>query len=62
VYAADAKMWVEFRLEPTEDGTRITITESGFRQLPDSLRPEALRSCEEGWGIQARNLAAHLKA
>lgn len=60
-YDADAKILVEFRLEPTSSGTRLTITESGFRQFPDSKRLEMLRSNEEGWDIQAGNVAAHVE-
>lgn len=53
---------VEFRLEEDPDGTRLTITESGFSTLPDPRRIEAMRSNEEGWNIQADNLAEHLSA
>ena len=60
-YDADAKVRVEFRLEPTEKGTRLTITESGFQQFPESKRLEVLRSNAEGWDIQARNVAAHVE-
>lgn len=62
VYGADAKVTVEFRLEPTEDGgTRLTITESGFLQFPASKRLEVLRSNAEGWDIQAKHIAAHVE-
>ena len=54
----EAKVRVEFRLEPTEKGTRLTITETGFLQFPDSKRLEILRSNAEGWDIQAKNVAA----
>lgn len=60
-YAADAKVSVEFRLEPTERGTRLTIVESGFLQFPESKRLEVLRSNVEGWEIQAKNVAAHVE-
>jgi uncharacterized protein YndB with AHSA1/START domain len=53
---------VEFRLEPTEGGTRLTITESGFESLPDHRRLEVLRGNTEGWNIQADNIAAHVTA
>ena len=60
-YDADAKVRVEFRLEPTEaGGTRLTITETGFLQFPESKRLEVLRSNTEGWNIQARHIAAHV--
>ncbi len=61
VYGADAKVLVEFLLEPTDSGgTRLTITETGFLQFPDSCRADALRSCREGWDMQAKNIAAHV--
>lgn len=61
-FDADAKVRVEFRLEPTEGGgTRLTITETGFLQFPESKRLEVLRSNREGWDLQAKNIAAHVK-
>jgi len=54
-------MHVEFRLEPTDKGTRLTITESGFEALPDPRRFEALRDNTEGWNIQAANIEAYLE-
>ena len=51
---------VEFRLEPTPDGTRLTITESGFEAIPDPRRLEVLRGNEQGWEIQAKNIAAYV--
>ena len=60
VYAADAKVLVEFRLEPAGAGTRLTITETGFLQFPEAKRLEALRSNAQGWDSQAANIAAHV--
>lgn len=51
---------VEFRLAATPNGSRLTITESGFEALPDPRRFAVLRDNAEGWTIQARNLAAHV--
>lgn len=59
-YGDDAKVVVEFRLEPSEIGTRLTIIETGFLQFPDSKRLEVLRSNTEGWDLQAQNIAAHV--
>ena len=58
-YDNEPKMLVEFRLEPTESGTRLTITESGFAALPDPERLEAFRRNKEGWDGQAKNIAAY---
>ncbi len=59
-YDDDAKVVVEFRLEPTEGGTRLTITETGFLHFPESKRLEVLRSNREGWDMQADNIATHV--
>ncbi len=61
-YDDEAKVTVEFRLEPSNGGTRLTITESGFLQFPDSKRLEILRQNVEGWDIQADNIAAYVEA
>ncbi|MDK1383932.1 SRPBCC family protein [Sinorhizobium sp. 8-89] len=53
---------VEFRLEPTAKGTRLTIVESGFETLPEDRRMEALRGNEGGWEIQAGNIKAYVEA
>ncbi len=60
-YDADAKVTVEFRLEATDKGTRLTITESGFLQFPELKRLEVLRSNQEGWDLQAKNVSAHVE-
>lgn len=60
-YGEDAKVLVEFRLEPTERGTRLTITESGFLQFPEAKRLEVLRSNTEGWDLQAENVTAYVE-
>lgn len=62
-YSDDAKVVVEFALEAIGDErTRLTITESGFMQFPESKRLEALRSNTEGWDIQAGNIAAYVES
>lgn len=59
-YGADAKVTVEFALEPTELGTRLTIKETGFMQFPVRKRLDILRSNGEGWNIQAKNIADYV--
>jgi uncharacterized protein YndB with AHSA1/START domain len=51
---------VEFRLEPIEGGTRLTITETGFSQLAEPRRLEAMRSNNGGWDMQAERIARHV--
>lgn len=60
-YDDDAKVLVEFRLQPTDKGTRLTITETGFLQFPEAKRLEILRSNKEGWDIQATNVIEYVK-
>jgi uncharacterized protein YndB with AHSA1/START domain len=53
--------YVEFALEPTASGTRLTVTESGFAQFPD----EWLSSYEgnrQGWQTELDKLVVHLDA
>lgn len=52
---------VEFHLEPTPAGTRLTIIESGFAALGDPRRLEAMRSNTRGWEIQAGRIAAYVE-
>ncbi len=51
---------VEFQIEEASGGTLLTITESGFLALPDSRRIELMRGNEDGWNLQAKNIAQHL--
>ncbi|WP_044560524.1 SRPBCC family protein [Azospirillum sp. B4] len=59
-YSGETPTLVEFRLEPRDTGTLLTITESGFDTLPDHRRVEALRMNEGGWTAQAYNIRAHV--
>ena len=59
-YSGEPATLVEFRLEPSGTGTRLTVTESGFDALPAHRRDEAFRMNEGGWSEQVRNIAAHV--
>ncbi len=61
-YSREPPTLVEFRLEPTPDGTRLVIVESGFDRLPARRRPDALRMNDRGWGEQIKNIEAHVAA
>lgn len=50
---------VELRLEPTEDGTRLTIVESGFSSLPADKQYTRDRN-GRGWAVQSQAIAQHL--
>ena len=59
-YSGEPTTLVEFRLEATEDGTVLTVTESGFDAIPAHRRAEAFRMNERGWSIQVENIARHV--
>ncbi len=60
-YSAEPQTLVEFRLEKIPNGTRLTITESGFEQLKDEHRRlQAFRMNDGGWTEQSRNIEAHV--
>ena len=59
-YAGETPTLVEFTLAPHGDGTRLTVTESGFDSLPPHRRPDALRMNAGGWAAQMDNIAAHV--
>jgi len=59
-YSKESPTLVEFRLEMTADGTRLTVTESGFDLIPMVRRDEAYRMNSGGWTEQLKNLNAHL--
>jgi uncharacterized protein YndB with AHSA1/START domain len=40
---------VEFFLTQEGDGTRVTVKESGFASLPESVMAEAFKDNSEGW-------------
>ncbi len=52
---------VEFHLEATPTGTRLTVIESGFESLPEHRRIDALRGNEGGWTIQMQNIRSHVE-
>lgn len=52
---------VRFELEPVAEGTRLTITESGFDALPLERRAEAYEENEGGWEHQSRLIAKYLE-
>lgn len=60
-YSAEAMTLVEFTLEDAEEGTLVTIVESGFDDIPLARRAEAFRMNDGGWNGQMKNLARHVE-
>jgi hypothetical protein len=60
-YSRERPTLVEFRLEPTLNGTPLIIIESGFDALPNNRQPDALRMNEGEWAEQIGNIQAHVE-
>ena len=51
---------VVFELQEKPDGTLLTITESGFENIPLARRAEALEGNEQGWEAQLMLIEKYL--
>lgn len=60
-YAGEPTTLVEFTLEDTDGGTRVTVVESGFDALPAERRDLALRMNTQGWSAQIENVRRHVE-
>ncbi|GAA2830254.1 SRPBCC domain-containing protein [Kribbella solani] len=56
------RTYVEFTLEPNAGGTRLTVVESGFAQLPDELHQPAFAENSRGWVRELGKLAEYVDA
>ena len=56
------RTYVEFILEPTGDGTRLTVVESGFAQLSADAFREAYDGNTKGWASELGELVDYLNA
>jgi uncharacterized protein YndB with AHSA1/START domain len=56
------RTYVEFTLEPSGAGTRLTVVESGFAQLPPQAYHQAYDGNTEGWARELGELTAYLDA
>ena len=54
------RTYVEFTLEPTPSGTRLTVTETGFAQLPDDAHDTAFKGNTNGWAEKLDELGTYL--
>jgi uncharacterized protein YndB with AHSA1/START domain len=56
------RTYVEFTLEPDGAGTRLTVVESGFAQLPDDVYHKAFDGNTDGWRSELGELVTYLDA
>jgi uncharacterized protein YndB with AHSA1/START domain len=56
------RTYVEFTLEPAGSGTRLTVTETGFAQMPEDIYGKAYDGNTEGWASELGELVDYLDA
>lgn len=59
-YSQEPTTLIVFTLEPRKDGVLLTVTESGFDQIPLARRAKAFEANEQGWGVVVKLLEKHL--
>lgn len=59
-YSKETPTLVEFKLVPTQKGTLLTLTESGFDKVPAHRRAEAFRMNDGGWTEQMKNIEKYV--
>lgn len=59
-YSKEPTTLITFDLEAVDEGTRLTVTESGFDQIPLARRAEAFQSNDGGWAHQMRMIEKYL--
>ena len=59
-YSKETMTTIEFALGEHVDGTRLTISESGFDQIPAHRRAQAYAANEGGWTHQLELVAKYL--
>jgi uncharacterized protein YndB with AHSA1/START domain len=59
-YSVEPTTLVSFALEETAEGVLLTLTESGFDQIPLARRARAFSANEQGWAIQVRLISEYL--
>ncbi len=60
-YSQETPTLVEFHLEDRDGGTLLTITESGFDQIPAARREEAFQMNDGGWAQQIKDIQEHVE-
>jgi uncharacterized protein YndB with AHSA1/START domain len=60
-YSVEPTTLVVFELEEVADGILLTVTETGFDQIPLARRAKAFSANEGGWAIQMRLIQQYLQ-
>jgi len=60
-YSKEPMTLVEFTLDDVPGGTKLTVRESGFDQIPETRRKEAFQLNSDGWKYQMENIDRHVQ-
>jgi uncharacterized protein YndB with AHSA1/START domain len=61
-YSQEPTTLIEFHLSETPDGTKLTVIESGFDQIPEWRRAEAFKMNSGGWKAQVENIRKYVES
>ena len=61
-YSKEPRTLVSFDLEQKADGVLLTVTESGFDQIPIERRAKAFTANDNGWGLMVTMIGKYLDA
>ena len=59
-YSHEPTTLIEFTLEEVTNGVMLTVTESGFDQIPLARRAKAFEGNEKGWGMVVQLVEKYL--
>ncbi len=60
-YSREPTTLVELTIAPAPEGTLLTVTESGFDQIPLARRAKAFEMNDGGWAEQMQNIARYVE-
>ncbi len=60
-YSQEPMTLVTFMLAPKDDGTLLTVVESGFDNIPIERRADAFEANAEGWSLQLQMIEKYLR-
>ena len=59
-YSQESPTLVEFRLQDSPSGSRLTLSETGFEKIPSERQADAFRMNDHGWAEQLKNIENYL--
>jgi uncharacterized protein YndB with AHSA1/START domain len=59
-YSHEPTTLIVFALEEVANGVMLTVTESGFDQIPLARRAKAFKANEQGWGMVVKLIEKYL--